>query len=161
VETLANTLQPENLKPLLDKFNDLLAIDVYFYTGLLKTKLLTESGAYELVEIESEAMEEIINNNPTNHNNFKKKNKKGLKLLIDHYNNLFSTPIDKSDYKVLYDAMWDLEVDIGQIYILLSVIHVIIPLTMKGGINLIKASEKVFNAEQRRREAKETEGLYV
>jgi len=147
IETIANPPLIKGMKPLLDKFNDLLAIDVYFYTGMLKTNLICETGHYTIVDVELEIMNDLINSNPTTHKNFKKKNKKGLRLLIEHYNNLLDVPSDKSVYSGLYDTMWDLDVDIGHIYLLLAIIHVTIALNMESGINLIKATDKVFKDE--------------
>jgi len=125
-----------NIKPLVDFLESMLAIDVYYYCGMITCGMLADGNSDEYCEAEMLLLEDELKRNGKK---LSKASKDDEQLLENHFRNLLKL----SDKKGIDMEIWNLAKGTGlsnpDIALLLFKIQVNIFANLDGSITMLKA----------------------
>lgn len=142
-------LKNTEFEPLIDLFSDMLAVDVYLFTGLIKTKIIPSEMTTDFLEIEKELLSQELEKNPRRKS---KRNKFDEKLLIDHFNELLDTPIKGGYIEKIWEVLDTIDTTLGDVAVLFALIRANILSNLDGAVNITSALGKVMAEDLQRRE---------
>ena len=143
-------LRDTEFKPIIDLFTDMLMIDVYFFCGMINAKIIPSEDVIEFTKTEMIMFSKELENNKLK---LSKSNKKDKKLLVDHYNNLLDLPIEGGYIEKIWDALEIIDITLGDVVLLFSMIRGKILANLEGCVNMLKAISIVMSDELKRRES--------
>ena len=142
-------LKSMGLDPVFNLFKDMLMIDVYLITGLIKSQILTKIPTMEMIELEPKIAKEELEN-CTNREN--KRNKKEEKLLIKHYYNILNDP---KNLEKTWDAIKKTNGSIRDLLIFFFVVRGKIICHLDNPINMTMAIFKIGESEIKNKKIKD------
>ncbi|MCL2311355.1 MAG: hypothetical protein FWC41_02530 [Firmicutes bacterium] len=135
-------LENMGLNPLFDLFKDMLLIDVYFITGIIRSYVMGLDPNMEIVQLELAIADEEFKRCPNNKGN--KKSKKDQELLVDHYNNILNKT---DDIEKTWDAIDNVKGTVADILIYFFIIRAKILCYLDNSINMTIAIAQLAKNE--------------